>query len=557
MFYNTYRSTKAAMREAQQNKLSGAGQYIVNPHERLINLQKREKLKGLLITKFMKKYGINHPEKILEDEINKFLQGEKLNDADLQRLDAKIRRLLMEKKNNQSLKNTLTNDPNSNTLGATNLPNDYNNTLQSQQAQESIYNTVNSNTLNQSVPPQSNTTTLKSTAPLKQTKQYGKYKYKSPEEELAELEAEEAEYQRTHAPKEKKIDFSAMGDQWNAMAQFNKMMYEQELLDEKFKQEEIKRRVKEELDGQIKERLKREYEDELKNKEYDRIMREHAAKMLEIEKKKEQELAAQVEKERKLREAQIKDQAIRRRIEELKDKKYERRLVETIQKELAIEKKQQEELKKLQHESFLKTMKENELHRKKLEEMAKKEREDDIKSQEEAAKIEEKKELERKLYFKRIERNANNFMTGVAKEALEKMKREEKEEEEKMRLYNEEKNRREILKEKRMEEQREKDKHELHKYLAMQIEERKKNEELENILNQEQARIWRIDANKYKEDERIIEEKIKRMNKKNLETLMKQMEQRRLKEQKEAGMTPTEIAMNKKELEKVALAAQK
>ncbi len=98
MFYNTYRSTKAAMREAQQNKLSGAGQYIVNPHERLINLQKREKLKGLLITKFMKKYGINHPEKILEDEINKFLQGEKLNDADLQRLDAKIRRLLMEKK---------------------------------------------------------------------------------------------------------------------------------------------------------------------------------------------------------------------------------------------------------------------------------------------------------------------------------------------------------------------------------------------------------------------------------------------------------------------------
>ena len=119
------------------------------------------------------------------------------------------------------------------------------------------------------------------------------------------------------------------------------------------------------------------------------------------------------------------------------------------------------------------------------------------------------------------------------------------------------KNRREILKEKKIEEQREKDKQELHKYLAMQIEERKKNEELENILNQEQARIWRIDANKYREDERLIEEKIKRMNKKNLDTLMKQMEQRRLKEQKEAGMTPTEIAMNKKELEKVALAAQK
>ncbi len=38
-----------------------------------MNLQKREKLKGLLITKFMQKYGIKHPENYLESEINKFL----------------------------------------------------------------------------------------------------------------------------------------------------------------------------------------------------------------------------------------------------------------------------------------------------------------------------------------------------------------------------------------------------------------------------------------------------------------------------------------------------
>ena len=108
MFYNTYRSTKAAMKEAQQNKLSGAGQYIVNPHERLINLQKREKLKDLLITKFMQKYGIENPEEILEDEITKFLQGEKLNDVDLKRLDAKVRNILKLKNSKEQLKNSLT-----------------------------------------------------------------------------------------------------------------------------------------------------------------------------------------------------------------------------------------------------------------------------------------------------------------------------------------------------------------------------------------------------------------------------------------------------------------
>jgi len=117
MFYNQYRATKAAERERKAGRLSGAGQNIVNPRERLLNLQKREKLKGLLITKFMKKYGISHPEAYLEDEINKFLQGEKLNDADLQRLDAKIRRLLNQRKNADSLKNTLNSDLNAGATG--------------------------------------------------------------------------------------------------------------------------------------------------------------------------------------------------------------------------------------------------------------------------------------------------------------------------------------------------------------------------------------------------------------------------------------------------------
>ena len=78
MFYNTYRATKSAnaqrMRATNYQKMQEA-----NPRERLINLQKREKLKGLLITKFMQKYGIKNPKIFLENEITKFLQNEKLN----------------------------------------------------------------------------------------------------------------------------------------------------------------------------------------------------------------------------------------------------------------------------------------------------------------------------------------------------------------------------------------------------------------------------------------------------------------------------------------------
>ena len=91
MFYNTYRTTKSSMRSADKNNLAGAGRSIANQRERLLNLQKRQKLKDLLITKFMQKYKIKNYEKALEDEITKFLQGEKLNDQDLKRLDIKIK----------------------------------------------------------------------------------------------------------------------------------------------------------------------------------------------------------------------------------------------------------------------------------------------------------------------------------------------------------------------------------------------------------------------------------------------------------------------------------
>ena len=108
MFYNLQRSTKAAREETEKTKLMGAGQSIINPKERLLNFQKRQKLKNLLTTKFMQKYGLNKPDQVLESEITKFLQGEKLTDVDLQRLDAKLQKIFQTKRSNRLLKSTLT-----------------------------------------------------------------------------------------------------------------------------------------------------------------------------------------------------------------------------------------------------------------------------------------------------------------------------------------------------------------------------------------------------------------------------------------------------------------
>ena len=56
----------------------------------------------------MQKYGVKNPEKILEEEITKFLQGEKLTDSDLKKLDMKVKNLLKLKASKEALKNTLT-----------------------------------------------------------------------------------------------------------------------------------------------------------------------------------------------------------------------------------------------------------------------------------------------------------------------------------------------------------------------------------------------------------------------------------------------------------------
>ncbi len=97
MFYNTNRATKAALRERE---LAQSGKNIISDNEKLIKIQKQEKLKGLLITKFCRKYGITQPEKKIENEIKKFVEGERLTNKDLIKLEDKIRSLLQDQTNN-------------------------------------------------------------------------------------------------------------------------------------------------------------------------------------------------------------------------------------------------------------------------------------------------------------------------------------------------------------------------------------------------------------------------------------------------------------------------
>ena len=150
----------------------------------------------------MLKYGIKNAEEILQEEISKFLQGEKLTDQDLKRLDIKINSLLKEKQSKDKLKEALTRnfheiqnetlpkiDKNIN-INNININNKNNNTINTSSVSSlnripKIINTEPSlNTHNQ--------TNFRNTLYTPMNTYYNKKKliYKTPEEELAELEAE-------------------------------------------------------------------------------------------------------------------------------------------------------------------------------------------------------------------------------------------------------------------------------------------------------------------------------------------------------------------------------
>ena len=586
MWYNNQLKRKAPRSQSTryQNKYKcSQSQNLVNPRERLMNTQKRQKLRDLLIDRFSQKYNIGKDKYLIEGEITKFLQQEKLNDVDLQRLDARIKRIISENVSQRNLKSNLTKSLNYNQQPE----NEQNQNLNSNfQEEESIYpanyqppaeSTLNqpryNNYVNQqnksnirSASSKNNTRPLSSQTYIRNDKidlAKNKNKYKSPEEELAALEAELAAEEEQELREKgyyhelnndlnlNKLDFKKYGNEWAAMAAYDKKIYEQQLLDEKIRNAQQKKRTKYELDEQVKEKIKKEYEDELKEKEYDKLFKEHQKKLDQIEKEKEELIKQQYLREKASREAQLKDSYVRKRIDELKDKKFDKKIIKNIKSEMEKERNQMLEEKRKRNVELNKALKENEMNRKNKKKLLEKEREEDLHFLDEQKKMDMRLEQQREYLLNKIKSNGNKYTNKKAEEKLQQMKKDQEEEEKKMIFYMNEKAR--IADEKEMKEKlrREEEKKELKKYYDMQVEEKKKDDEFEKVLDEEQARIWKKDCQKYNEDEKRIAKIIRAKNIRNLETVKEQIKARKEKENNKYGMSDVEFAMNRQKLKKV------
>jgi hypothetical protein len=269
MWYNTQIRAKPPRNYSSTNRhkfQSTLGTYIINPRERLLNTNKRQKLRDLLIDRFSSKYNLGKNRMLIEGEITKFIQQEKLNDVDLKRLDARIKRIISEDINQKNLKKNLTENLNYN------QPIDYEkekdlktNLNQEESIYPNNYQPPLNSTLNQnnqtnlrsnSYQPNNSARPLSSQTYIPQSKlnlYKTRNKFSSPEEELKSLETElAAEEERelrekgyysemNNHLKLKKIDFKKYGNEWAAMAAYDKMIYEQQILDEKIRSAQQKK----------------------------------------------------------------------------------------------------------------------------------------------------------------------------------------------------------------------------------------------------------------------------------------------------------------------------
>ena len=582
MWYNTQLKAKPPRNYSSTGRhqfQSSLGKDIVNPRERLMNTQKRQKLRDLLIDRFAQKYNLGKNRILIEGEITRFLQQEKLNDVDLQRLDAKIKRLITQDITKKQLKKTLTENLNYNQPINEHDINNQNN-LNISPEEENIYPTNYQPSMTPSLNQANNKANIRSNSqqanntlrPLSsQTyipqQKLNLYKdrtsYQKPEEELAQLEAElKADEERELQEKGyyhpinykyqlKKIDFKKYGNEWAAMAAYDKKLYEQQLLDERIRTTQQKKRTKYDLDEQVKEKIKKEYEDELKEKEYDKIFKEHQKELDKIEKEKEKKIKEQYLREKESRQAQLKDNYVRRRIDELKERKFDKKVIRTILTEMENEKKQNAEQKRKRNFELNKALKENEENRKNLKLIQEKQREEDLQFLEEQKKMDIRKEQQREYLLNKIKNKFNNAYSQEAENKVKQIQIDQEEEDKKMIHYMNEKCR--LADEKEMKEKikRQKEKTELKKYYDMQVEERKKDEQFEKVLDGEQARIWKKDCEKYNEDEKRIAKIIWDKNVRNLNTIKKQIQEKKEKEKKNTEMTPIEFSINREKLMKV------
>ena len=499
-----------------------------NERHTKMNVQRREKLGSTLTEKFVTKYGAQKNRGLIHTEVKEFLKRERLNENDLKNFELSLQRKLNSKEKKEKLKENLI----TNLKSKQNFVTEENKNNVGVGTRETNLDTNQGQGLDQSR--------------MSGASDLDKFDEKFLSDKIREEEANDfkkiSKLNDDDNVKKVNLDLSKYANEWDAINMYNKKKFEEKKKSERIKNWEIRMRTRAELNNQIKQKIIKQYEQELKDREYDAMMDKHMKYLDELDEKKREELKKRAIKEKEMRDKQLREQYVNKRIAFLKNKKYEKELVEHNNEEIRLEKEAIQAKKKRDHEELLKTLKENELNKQKLIEREKKEKEDDIQMMEDALASELKKDYERKKYFENIKKAGAQFSDEAVRNIYRLRDEKILDEEEKMRQYlymtnklADEADMKRKLKEKE-------NKKMMKEYYDQQVKEKLAKKEFEHQIDLAQGRIWNQDYKNYIEKEKETNRKVREFAKKNLAALDAQVKMGKYDVDK--GMSAAEREMN-------------
>jgi len=295
-------------------------QHFKFPQTKVLPIQRREKIKDLLIIKFMKKYSLKDSEVNIEDEMNKFLNKEQISDHDLKNFDYHLSTLINERRSYDNLHKNLV--LNSNIANSQEINNKYG--IQTiERYPENNINDYNNDYNNDNKSVKSKKSIMSGISKLSLFSELNDEKIALKNQTYKKLR-ESIESDKVYDLNTLPIDIK--GDNWAEINIYNNKLYEKEKIESKIKEKQIKLRIRETLDNQCKEKLVRKSMEYERNKIFDDITLKHADNLKNLEKERELEVKMKKLREKDSRDKQLEDEMRRKKLEAFKTRRYERDL---------------------------------------------------------------------------------------------------------------------------------------------------------------------------------------------------------------------------------------
>lgn len=479
--------------------------------EKLLRIKQREDLKGLLVNKFLAKYGNHRKREFIEREVEKAMQSFPLTEDNLRKLDENI----------QAGTSVASSRPALTVTG-------------------SIISGISVKTGDSIKQPPSN----------KGPRSVTSMSYMSGASKLA---SEHVESDRqsvvSMGSRVSSVVLPPNKDEWAVILDYNQAIYREE---ERLRQERLmqqKEAMKRELDKQLVQKTSIKQEERQEEDEYVKVQSENLKMMNDIEDQRNRMYKEKILQEKLSRDKQLKEQRRLRRLKERQDKEMDAAMIRRLQEEHHAELKA---LQQKRYEEMLirkKMLDENEEAKRIQAEKARKEREEDIRLQEAYAKMLDKQEQDRINELKKREEMQQKFMNRMADTVLKEQHLKNREEDMLLLKHYEDKMKHEMEEEERNRMRDAQAKMEMRNFLEQQIQEKRKNKRKEKEQHNQQADVWKQENEEYFSLE--AEEKAKRLSlyKQHAEELKQQMEEKKRGEN--SKMNVIERAFNKQLLKDI------